>query len=117
MNNQVFSKAWGLIKQDLIKVGKGLILAILGALVAFIGQVSGLIDYSQYGQYGPFVALTARTGNIYNSTSDLSIGRLGSASSDYFPGNIDEVIVENVVWTPEYIKKYYTYSKGRFGIL
>ena len=36
MNNQVFSKAWGLIKQDLIKVGKGLILAILGALVAFI---------------------------------------------------------------------------------
>ena len=36
---------------------------------------------------------------------------------NYFLGSIDEVIVENVVWTPEKIKKYYTYSKGRFGIL
>lgn len=34
----------------------------------------------------------------------------------YFDGVIDEVIVENVAWSPEKIKKYYTFTKGRFGI-
>ena len=32
-------------------------------------------------------------------------------------GNIDEVIIENVAWTPTQIQKYYTNAKGRFGTL
>lgn len=57
MNNQIFSRAWSLIKQDLMKVWKGFLIAIGGAVVAFLGDVSGLIDYSQYGVYAPYVAL------------------------------------------------------------
>lgn len=69
MNKQIFSKAWGLIKQDLIKVGKGLLIAIAGAVVAFLGDVSGLIDYSQYGVYAPYVALAV--GSICSSLINL----------------------------------------------
>jgi hypothetical protein len=32
----------------------------------------------------------------------------------FYSGAIDEVIVENRAWTASEIKKYYTYSKGRF---
>lgn len=35
----------------------------------------------------------------------------------FFAGNLDEVIVENRAWTAEQVKKYHTYSKGRFGII
>jgi len=58
-----------------------------------------------------------QTGGIYDSTGSFAVGKLGSLSSNYFPGKIDEVIVENRAWTASEIKKYYTYSKGRFGIL
>lgn len=34
---------------------------------------------------------------------------------DFFLGYIDEVIVENVVWSPEKIKKYYTYCKTAYS--
>ena len=39
-------------------------------------------------------------------------------NDNYFTYNglIDEVFVENYEWSAEQIKKYYTYSKGRFGI-
>ena len=57
MNNQVFSKAWELIKQDLKKVRKGALIAIGGAIVAFLADLSGMIDYSQYGEAAPWVAL------------------------------------------------------------
>ena len=40
-----------------------------------------------------------------------------STSSEYFNGSIDEVIVENVAWSAEKVKKYFTMTKGRFGIL
>jgi len=38
-------------------------------------------------------------------------------TSVFYNGKIDEAIVENVSWSPEKIKKYYTYSKWRFWIL
>lgn len=69
MNNQVFSKAWSLIKQDLKKVGKGFLIAVSGAVVAFLGDVSGIIDYSQYGVYAPYVALAV--GSICSSLINL----------------------------------------------
>jgi len=45
------------------------------------------------------------------------IGRYRSPSGYYYDGSIDEVIVENVAWSAEKVKKYYTMTKGRFGIL
>lgn len=36
------------------------------------------------------------------------------ADNSYYAWLIDEVIIENRAWTPEQIKKYYTYSKWRF---
>lgn len=51
------SKAWKLVKEDLIKVGIGLLLALGGALVAFLGDLSNVIDYSKYGEFGPVIAL------------------------------------------------------------
>jgi len=55
-----------------------------------------------------------QTGGINDSTGSFAVGKLGSLSSDYFPGKIDEVIIENRAWTASEIKKYYTYSLGRF---
>ena len=55
-----------------------------------------------------------QTGGIYDSTGSFAVGKLGSLSSNYFPGKIDEVIVENRAWTASEIKKYYTNSLGRF---
>jgi len=40
----------------------------------------------------------------------------GGGIASRFTGSIDEVIVENVAWSAEKVKKYYTYAKGRFGI-
>jgi hypothetical protein len=57
MNKQVFSPAWELVKQDSKKLIKGLIISVVGAVAAYLGQVSGLIDYNAYGQSGPFIAL------------------------------------------------------------
>jgi len=42
---------------------------------------------------------------------------IGSALADDLKANVDEVIVENRVWTPQQVQKYYTNSKGRFGIV
>lgn len=46
-----------------------------------------------------------------------SIWRLWLYNWFYFNWAIDEVIIENVVRSPEKIKKYYTYTKGRFWIV
>jgi len=35
----------------------------------------------------------------------------------YWNGSIDEVIVENVAWSADKVKKDYTYSKGIYGII
>jgi hypothetical protein len=55
-----------------------------------------------------------------DNTEPLMIGRQRNQTSgyiNYFNGNIDEVIIENRAWSASEIKKYYTYAKGRFGIL
>jgi hypothetical protein len=41
----------------------------------------------------------------------------GPVTEGYFNGSIDEVIVENVAWSAEKVKKYYTMTKGRFATL
>ena len=67
------SEKWDLIKQDWYKIGKGLIISLIGATAAYLGQVSGLIDYSSYGQYGPFIALgvSVLCSNIANALNKL----------------------------------------------
>ena len=58
--------------------------------------------------------------NISMGTNTIQAGvgaRFSGSWGDYFNGSIDEVILENVVWTPAQIAKYYTMTKGRFGIL
>jgi len=39
----------------------------------------------------------------------------GPVTETYFNGSIDEVIIENVAWSAEKVKKYYTFAKGRFN--
>ena len=41
---------------------------------------------------------------------------LYNPSNKYFYGSFDEFIGENVAWSGEKVKKYYTMTKGRFGI-
>lgn len=50
------------------------------------------------------------------STSATQFGN-GIGADEYFNGSIDEVIVENVAWSAEKVKKYYTMAKGRFATL
>ncbi len=57
MNNTIISQKWQLVKQDIKKVGKGLLIALAGSACAFLGDASGLIDYQQYGTMGPVIAL------------------------------------------------------------
>ena len=77
-------------------------------------QASGALIYVDGVAQTMSVVYNNLTASILN---DIKV-RIGNRASNYnFNGIIDEVIWENVVWTPEYIKKYYTYSKGRFGIL
>lgn len=57
--------------------------------------------------------------NLWNftaPTSPLNLSLYYDNSGGYFNWLIDEVIIENKVWTPEQIKKYYTYTKWRFWI-
>jgi hypothetical protein len=61
--NTIISKAWTLVKPDLIKIAKGALIAIGGALVAYLGQLSGTIDYSHYGVYGSLIAVVISTGS------------------------------------------------------
>lgn len=53
-----------------------------------------------------------------NENKYIGVGKpLGSSLENYLYGSIDEVILENIVWSAEKIKKYYTMAKGRFGII
>ena len=78
-------------------------------------KASGALIYVDGVAQTTSVAYNNLTASILNDTKVM----IGNRATTYanFNGIIDEVIWENVVWTPEYIKKYYTYSKGRFGIL
>ena len=43
--------------------------------------------------------------------------QIGNVTSESYVGKVDEVIVENYVWTALQHRRHYTYAKGRFGIL
>jgi len=47
---------------------------------------------------------------------NVAIGKYVNPAGYFYAGSIDEIIVENVAWSAEKIKKYYTMTKGRFGI-
>ncbi|MFZ4583162.1 MAG: LamG domain-containing protein [Paludibacter sp.] len=58
------------------------------------------------------------TGNITTNTVSLKIGRRPLIPQTFpFWGSMDEVIIENRVWSEQEIKKYYTQCKGRFATL
>lgn len=66
---------------------------------------------------GSLVGTAASSGNGSSVvTSGTYIGAEDGVSN-FMNGSIDEVIIENVAWSSEKIKKYYTYTKGRFGII
>jgi len=58
-----------------------------------------------------------RITNNSDSYSNVNVGRFDSPGNSWFKGSIDEFILEGDVWSPEKIKKYYTMTKGRFGII
>ena len=59
------------------------------------------------------------TGNSNNNTltTSFAIGKDEINNTSWFTGSIDEVIVENVAWSASKVAKYYTMTKGRFGIV
>lgn len=57
-------------------------------------------------------------GSYPSAANRSTIGVItGPVTEGYFNGSIDEVIVENVAWSAEKVKKYYTMTKGRFATL
>jgi len=66
---------------------------------------------------GVLVGTEASNTNNSNSYSEVNVGRFASPGNRWFNGAIDEFILENVVWTPAQIAKYYSMTKGRFGIV
>ena len=51
------SKKFDLIKEDLIKIGKGFLIALGGAVCAYLAQLGGVIDYTRYAEAAPYVAV------------------------------------------------------------
>lgn len=68
--------------------------------------------------YIDWVLVATRTTNVTMSwwSNGINIGRHITGDS-YSLAKLDEVIIENRFWTETEIKKYYTYTKWRFGIL
>ena len=60
------SKKFELIKEDLKKIGIGFLIALGGAICAYLGQLSGIIDYSKYGEAAPYVAVAV---SAFSSTA------------------------------------------------
>lgn len=59
------------------------------------------------------------TAPSYQTSNAVLIGarQIGASNDLWFGGSIDEVIVENVAWSAEQVKKYYSASKGRWATL
>lgn len=64
--------------------------------------------------YGTSVAAT---GNLRGGNQPLQLGNDYPGIGRPLTGEIDEVIIENVAWSAEKVKQYYTFTKGRFGII
>ncbi|HAS92260.1 MAG TPA: hypothetical protein DCS12_08525 [Clostridiales bacterium] len=81
--------------------------------VIFQRDGNNLKTYLNGSQLGSTTATTVSniptTGSIYLSRSP--------ENNYFYKGALDEVIIENVAWSAEKIKKYYTASRGRFGII
>ena len=66
-------------------------------------------------------------GNLFGTVASSGNGTFTSFTDNFSIGNtkttyqnghiIDEVIVENRAWSASEIKKYYTFARGRFGII
>jgi len=52
-----------------------------------------------------------------NSQQWMMGGFYDNGYNQKLTGAVDEMIVENIAWSAEKVKKYYTYAKGRFGII
>lgn len=63
------------------------------------------------------ISSTTLTGTLVSPATPLSIGKDIPDNSYFWNGSIDEMIIENVAWSAEKVRKYYTMSKGRFGII
>lgn len=82
-------------------------------LLTFVRSGSNVITYHNGSQYG---ATTATTTSTIPTSGTMRLGR-GPSTGDWYGGKIDEVIIENVAWSAEKIKQYYTFTKGRFGTI
>lgn len=65
---------------------------------------------------GKYLTSANGSGNPNFGTASLVLG-YNSGLTKWFNGSIDEVIIENRAWSASEVKKYYTYSRGRFGII
>lgn len=70
---------------------------------------------------GLYLGTASTTGNgTTQGHNSFAIGGLpndnGTGFNNYSSSIIDEVIVENRVWSAEEVKKYYTYASGRFHL-
>lgn len=77
--------------------------------------------FQVYVNGSPITSTVTNNGGSYAAmqgatSTPLYIGRRTS-SALWFKGNIDEVIIDGRAWSAAEIKKYYTNSKGRFGIV
>jgi len=62
---------------------------------------------------------------VYTTNNFINLGKQqytfdktpGYYSTAFYAGKMDEVIVEGVAWTPVQVQKYFTFAKGRFGII
>lgn len=62
------------------------------------------------------ISTSTYTGTIATNAHPLTIGtRATDYSYNYLDGNIDELIIENVIWDQTQIQKYYTQSLGRYA--
>lgn len=59
------------------------------------------------------------TTQTLSDNNSLTITNLGCINGNalFFNGNLDEVIIENRAWSASEVSKYYTMTKGRFGII
>lgn len=74
------------------------------------------IDGSTYG--GISATSAVRAWSLAANEAKFDIGGFKSwANTNYFNGNMDEIILENVAWDASKVAKQYSYAKGRFGIL
>jgi len=73
-------------------------------------RTSGTINFYVNG------TVTSGSNNTAPATP-TTLSQVGSqVGIRFFNGAVDEVIMENVAWTPQQVQKYYTYTKGRFRL-